>query len=154
LRVQGSPGILKKLIALLFISLFISVLFVGGFSETRIVTPDAVIKQNTSNMRSAAEFYYTKNDFSYAGACEDEMVKIFSRRIVDVVGEGKTRCHGPILKLFIEPDFRHSYFSCNDSNGNFIVESYIPSDDSFFCVDSIGFTGSINSSIGDNLKCQ
>ncbi|MCB0370201.1 MAG: hypothetical protein KDD45_12450 [Bdellovibrionales bacterium] len=123
----------------------------------RCSTPAASVKQATGNIRAQAEIYFNNNQSSYEGVCTDNNVNELKKSIEGNQIIVEQKCFGPILKFF-KPDFvANSYFNCNDSMEDYAVESYLPTThegSEFWCVDSKGFAGSINSSIGDNLKCQ
>lgn len=123
----------------------------------RCIGPGAIIKQAAGNIRSQAELYFNNNEDSYFGVCQDENINLLKGSIENQQIIVEQNCLGPLTKLFI-PDFMaKSHVNCNDSTESYSLEAYLPTTENgteFWCVDSTGFAGSINNSIGNNLKCE
>ena len=144
-------------IALVIISVVALGIYSASQNCARCLGPGAEIKGSMTTVRNMAELYLNKNQLSYKAVCQHEDVLLLGESVKSKQIEVEQKCIGPLLKI-IKPDFTaNSFFNCNDSINSYAAEAYLPTPQNgteFWCVDSTGFSGAIENSIGDVLSCQ
>ena len=154
-----------SVIVIFIMSLLLLVIILAVLNEARSSSPGAEIKMNTNNMRSQAEIYYNDN-FSYEGVCDDEAMQKLKEAVQESQSKNQQgsqvrdfhRCLGRIPKMLLpKEEFKVTvtpgWFSCNETGEEYAIESYVPSQETYFCVDSTGRALINENSIGSATKC-
>lgn len=140
-------------IALFAVSVIFGAVYLGSFNCARCASPEAGLMQTISNIRAQAELYLNNNN-SYVGVCDDSRVIELGNAAEKFMRISSLKCFGPITKMFMSSEaVQESHFVCNDSIDEYAAEEYMPSSKSYYCVDSTGFGGQVQNSLGSLTKC-
>ncbi|MCA9357389.1 hypothetical protein H6784_04340 [Candidatus Nomurabacteria bacterium] len=141
------------IIALSIVSVIYGAVYLGSFNCARCAAPEAGVMQLISNIRAQAELYLNNNN-SYVGVCDDSRVIELGNSADKFMRISSSKCFGPITKMFMSSEaVQESHFVCNDSIDEYAAEEYVPSRESYYCVDSTGFGGQVQNSLGSLTKC-
>lgn len=118
-QTEGGASWLIIIVGAFFMISIIGILaavVLASLNDARDAGRDASTKQTLSNLRSQAEIYYNKNNYSYEGYCEDSSTKLLAASFDSELGDFV--CYDSSIAFAASAKLINGTHQCIDSTGS------------------------------------